>query len=155
MLQSKSALITGLLVLVGTSHLVAKNQATPLANQVAKAPEKDRKDALNTVIFVEDMHCKHCAKRLARKLFTVAGVKKVKANIEQDFAVVIPETKKTLSPLALWEAAEAAKFKVVRIETPTQTFKTKPVDLAEQNNNFRDRSTTAAKKYLLTSASPK
>ena len=130
MLQSKSSLITGLLVLVGTSHLVAKTQAAPLANQVAKAPEEDRKEALNTVIFVEDMHCKHCAKRLARKLFAVAGVKKVKANIEHDFAVVIPETKKTLSPLALWEAAEAAKFKVIRIETPIQTFETKPVEPA-------------------------
>ena len=155
MLQSKSSLITGLLVLVGTSHLVAKTQAAPLANQVAKAPEEDRKEALNTVIFVEDMHCKHCAKRLARKLFTVAGVKKVKANIEQDFAVVIPETKKTLSPLALWEAAEAAKFKVVRIETPTQTFKTKPVESAEQETTFRGKSTTVAKKHLSKSASPK
>ena len=50
--------------------------------------------------------------------------------VEHDFAVVIPETKKTLSPLALWEAAEAAKFKVIRIETPIQTFETKPVEPA-------------------------
>ena len=155
MVRSKSVLITGLFVLAAASHLVAKTQSTSAVNPVVKASGEDPKESSNTVIFVEDMHCKHCAKRLARKLFTVAGVKKVKANIEQDFAVVIPETKKTLSPLALWEAAEAAKFKVVRIETPTQTFKTKPVDLAEQNINFQDRATTAAKKHLSTSASPK
>ena len=155
MVHSKSALITSLLVLVGTSHLVAKNRSTPPANQVAKASGEEPKEASNTVIFVEDLHCKHCAKRLARKLFTVAGVKTVKANVEQDFAVVISETKKTLSPLALWEAAEAAKFTVVRIETPTQTFKTKPVEAAEQDTTFRGRSTTVAKKHLSKSASPK
>ena len=139
MVQSKVTLITSLLVLVGTSHLVAKNRSTPPANQVAKASGEEQKEASNTVIFVEDLHCKHCAKRLARKLFTVAGVKTVKANVEQDFAVVIPETKKTLSPLALWEAAEAAKFKVVRIETPTQTFKAKPVESADRNTTFQGR----------------
>ncbi len=155
MVHSKSALITSLLVLVGTSHLVAENRSTPPANQVAKASGEEQKEALNTVIFVEDLHCKHCAKRLARKLFTVAGVKKVKANVEQDFAVVIPETKKTLSPLALWEAAEAAKFKVVRIETPTQTFNTKPVESAEQDTTFRGRSTTTAKKHEPTGDLPK
>ena len=130
MVQSKATLITSLFVLIGTSHLVAENRSTPPASQVAKAPGEEQKEALNTVIFVEDLHCKHCAKRLARKLFTVAGVKTVKANVEQDFAVVIPETRKTLSPLALWEAAEAAKFKVIRIETPIQTFETEPVEPA-------------------------
>ena len=130
MVRSKSVLITGLFVLAAASHLVAKTQSKPAVNPVVKASGEDPKESSNTVIFVEDMHCKHCAKRLARKLFAVAGVKKVKANIEHDFAVVIPETKKTLSPLALWEAAEAAKFKVIRIETPIQTFETKPVEPA-------------------------
>jgi hypothetical protein len=45
---------------------------------------------------------------------------------------VIPQKDKSLSPLALWEAAEAANFKVVRIETPSNTYDKKPVELAKK-----------------------
>jgi hypothetical protein len=66
---------------------------------------------------------------------------KVRANVKEDVAIVIPQKNKTVSLLALWEAAEAAKFKVVKIETPEETIDKKPVEVAGKETN-RTRAAT-------------
>ena len=79
-----------------------------------------------TWIFVEDMHCSNCAKKIARKLYNVSGVLKVQANVPKDYAVVTPQEGTRLSPRALWEAVEQAKFKPVKLQGPMGIFTEKP-----------------------------
>ena len=79
-----------------------------------------------TWIFVEDMHCSNCAKKIARKLYNVSGVVKVQANVAKDYAVVTPQEGTQLSPRALWEAVEQAKFKPVKLQGPAGVFTKKP-----------------------------
>ena len=43
------------------------------------------------VMYVGDLHCKHCAKSLTGKLYTVKGVKTVRADIKADVAVITPQ----------------------------------------------------------------
>ena len=83
-------------------------------------------NALSTAIYVDNMHCKACAKKIARKLYTVPGVIAVHADVGKNLAVVTPQKKKDLSPRKLWEAVEAAKFKPVKLVGPRGTFKKKP-----------------------------
>lgn len=77
-------------------------------------------------IYVDDMHCKNCAKKIARKLYAVPGVVAVHADVQKDLAVVTPQRNKDPSPRALWEAVETAKFKPVKLIGPTGTFNLKP-----------------------------
>ena len=79
-----------------------------------------------TWIFVDDMHCSNCAKKIARKLYTVSGVVKVQANVAKNYAVVTPQAGAQLSPRALWEAIEQAKFQPVKLQGPTGVFTSKP-----------------------------
>ena len=79
-----------------------------------------------TWVFVDDMHCSNCAKKIARKLYTVSGVVKVHANVAKNYAVVTPQAGTQLSPLALWEAVEKANFKPVKLQGPSGVFTSKP-----------------------------
>ena len=79
-----------------------------------------------TAIYVTDMHCESCAKKLASKLYTVPGVVQVKANVAKDVAFVIHQKTKDPQPLALWEATEAAEFKIVKLHSPTVVLTEKP-----------------------------
>ena len=62
--------------------------AAATATAVAANPEKIK--ATQTRIIVDDMHCAHCAKKIARKLFTVSGVKHVRAVVKTNTATVTP-----------------------------------------------------------------
>lgn len=86
----------------------------------------EAEDTPYTWIFVEDMHCSNCAKKIARKLYNVSGVVKVQANVPKDYAVVTPQEGAQLSPRALWEAVEQAKFKPVKLQGPNGIFTKKP-----------------------------
>lgn len=79
-----------------------------------------------TWIFVDGMHCEFCARRLAKGLSAVPGVAKVETSVPKKFAVVTPASGKQLSPKAVWEAAEKAKFKPVKLQGPTGVYKKKP-----------------------------
>ena len=79
-----------------------------------------------TAIYVTDMHCGNCAKKLASKLYTVPGVVQVKANVPKDVAFVIHQKTKDPTPLALWEATEAAGFEIVKLHSPTVVLTEKP-----------------------------
>ncbi len=79
-----------------------------------------------TTIYVDDMHCADCAKKIANKLYAVSGVVEVRADVPKSIAYVVPQKDKSLSPKALWEAVEKAGFKPVKMETPDATYKQKP-----------------------------
>ncbi len=94
------------------------------ALSAAKRPQPDY-----FAVYVADMHCAHCAKKVSSKLYTVKGVIKVQTNLDKHVAVVVPAPGKELSPRLLWEAVEAVKLKPVKIVTAKQTFTTKPPKL--------------------------
>lgn len=79
-----------------------------------------------TAIYVKDMHCSTCAKKIASKLYAVSGVLEVRANVEKDVAFVTPQRSKSLSPKALWTAVEQAGHVVVKLSGPAGVFTTKP-----------------------------
>lgn len=79
-----------------------------------------------TTIRVHNMHCGHCAQKIARKLYAVPGVVEVRADVPKNIAYVVPQQDKNLSPRVLWEAVEAAGFKVARLDGPEGSFTKKP-----------------------------
>lgn len=81
-----------------------------------------------TTVRVSDMHCAACAKKIARKLYAVPGVVQVKTDVKRHTAAVTPEKQRQPSPLALWEAVEAAGFEPVELNGPAGKF-TKKEDL--------------------------
>jgi copper chaperone CopZ len=87
-------------------------------------------------IYVSDMHCAGCAKKIAGKLYRVKGVVKVRTNLKQNLAVVTPQPKKQVDAKAAWVAVQKAGFKPTKMIGPEGTFvadeKTKePLKVAE------------------------
>lgn len=76
----------------------------------------------DTVIHVGDLHCKHCAKKIASKLYAVKGVVKVRTDLKADVAIVSPQSKKKLDPVALWKAAQKSGFPAVKLVGPDGTY---------------------------------
>ena len=79
-----------------------------------------------TTITVNDMHCATCAKKIAAKLYVVAGVLEVRADVKKDTAYVVPQKQKSPSPRAMWEAVESAGFKPLKMHGPAGYFVKKP-----------------------------
>lgn len=96
---------------------------------VVHATEKQL-DRLVT-IRVDDMHCAACAKKIARKLYAVPGVVKVKADLKKHTAYALPEERRDPCPYAIWDAVEQAGFQVVELTCPAGTFDEKPEPPAE------------------------
>ena len=97
----------------------------------AASPQKSSKIKIKkapheTVIFVDDLHCKNCAKKMARKLYAVKGVVKVRTDLKADVAIVTPQKKKQLDPLALWKAAKTAGFPAIKLVGPDGTYLPNP-----------------------------
>jgi copper chaperone CopZ len=71
-----------------------------------------------TAIFVGDMHCAGCAKKVARKLYGVKGVVKVRSDIKIDVAIVTPQQNRAVDPKALWAATEKSGILPVKLIGP-------------------------------------
>lgn len=86
-----------------------------------------------TLLYVDEMHCGHCAKKIAGKLYAVKGVVKVRTDIKAGLAIITPQKKKNLDPLAIWAAASKSGFPAMKLVGPTGTYvlnpKTKKVEL--------------------------
>lgn len=80
-----------------------------------------------TVIYVKDMHCAMCAKKIASKLSAVPGVVQVKTQVKKGTAVVMTQKGKPVSPRALWEAVESASFEPIKVAGTQGSFEKKPV----------------------------
>jgi copper chaperone CopZ len=79
-----------------------------------------------TTIYVHDMHCADCAKKIARKLYAIPGVVEVRADVNKNIVYVVPQKDKTLAPRAVWEAVESAGFAVARLDSPQGNYNAKP-----------------------------
>ena len=89
----------------------------------AAAPEKGVKMAkTETVVFVEDLHCKSCAKKIAGKLYAVKSVAKVRTHVEKNYAIVTPQKGKELDAAKLWKASQKAGFQPTRLVGPTGVY---------------------------------
>lgn len=73
-------------------------------------------------IDVEDLHCKTCAKRVARKLYAVRGVKKVESSLKKDLVVVTLAKGQAPQPVLLWNAVDAAGVKPAVLRHTNQSF---------------------------------
>ena len=71
-----------------------------------------------TAIFVGDMHCSNCAKKVARKLYAVKGVTKVRTDLKIDVAIVTPQQNQKLDAKALWAAAEKSGILPIKLIGP-------------------------------------
>ena len=85
-----------------------------------------RPSSRSTTIYIKDLHCASCAKRVARKLYTVRGVVAVHADVKKNKVLVSPQKSNDVSPRALWEAVEAADLKPIKLLGPAGTFTSKP-----------------------------
>lgn len=72
-----------------------------------------------TAIFVGDMHCAGCAKKVARKLYGVKGVVKVRSDLKLDVAIVTPQRNRQLDSKALWAAAEKSGILPIKLIGPS------------------------------------
>lgn len=79
-----------------------------------------------TVITVEKMHCESCAKRIAGRLYEVAGVDKIQVDVQKKLFWVHPKAGTQPSPRGLWEAVEKGADAPVRLQGPNGSFTTKP-----------------------------
>ena len=64
------------------------------------------------------MHCAGCAKKVARKLYGVKGVVKVRSDIKIDVAIVTPQQNRELDPKALWAATEKSGIMPIKLIGP-------------------------------------
>jgi copper chaperone CopZ len=81
-----------------------------------------------TAIYVTDMHCTSCARKIAGQLYQVPGVNEVRANVQNNLALVVPKSAPAPSPRSLWEAVERAGFQPVRLSGPSGKFTNKPCE---------------------------
>jgi copper chaperone CopZ len=79
-----------------------------------------------TVITLEKMHCDGCAKRIAGKLYEVAGVDRIQVDVEKKLMWVHPKAGVQPSPRGLWEAVEKGADRPLRLQGPYGDFKSKP-----------------------------
>ena len=102
------------------AHDHAPSQKTDKTKQRAKTKLKIGKN--DTVITVGNMHCKHCAKKIAGKLYKVKGVVKVRTDVGADIAIITPQKNKQLSIKSLWTASQKAGFQPELLEGPAGKY---------------------------------
>jgi copper chaperone CopZ len=101
----------------------SEHDTTPAAESKAPVKTKLKIAKTDTTIHVGNLHCKTCAKKIARKLYTVKGVAKVRSDVKANLVVITPQRKKQLDVKKLWAAATKAGFAPVKLAGPTGTFK--------------------------------
>ncbi len=108
----------------------------------------------DTVITVGNMHCKHCAKKIASKLYTVKGVVKVRTDVKADVAIVTPQKKKQLKTKSLWSASQKAGFQPVMLEGPAGKFEPDEKTKAPKPVPKKDEKKTAEESKEKESSAP-
>jgi copper chaperone CopZ len=123
---------------------ICRAEAGPTAPAPATEAQKTQtKIAPHEVaIYIGDMHCNNCAKKIAAKLYRVKGVVKVRTSLKENLAVVTPQAKKPIDAKAAWAAIAKAGFEPTKMVSPEGTFvadeKTKePQKIAESETPAR------------------
>ena len=102
---------------------IGAGAAVPTLTWAAK-PKTPKKPQY--VMYVKDMHCETCAKKVAAKLYAVPGVVKVATNLKNNFVIIEPQAKKKLSPKKIWQATIAGKQVPVKLVSPMGSFTKMP-----------------------------
>lgn len=121
-------LVSAYMIGVSANLLFAETHAPPAPPK--EAPTKDYAEIMKklkvgpkeTALFVGDMHCKTCAKKVAGKLYAVKGVMKVRTNVKEDVAIITPQQKKQPNVNDLWKAAQTAGFPPVKLFSPQGNY---------------------------------
>ncbi len=96
------------------AFLIAGVAAAPVqGQQPIDAPEKLAPGIV--VVAVEDMHCATCAKKVARKLYAVKGVKRVSPSLEKDLVTIHVPTDRPVAVVTIWSAVAASGVKPVEL----------------------------------------
>lgn len=103
---------------VAASGMVAATVSANTLQQQKQIPVR--------TLFVKNLHCEGCAKRLRASVYKVEGVLKVQTNVKNGIALITPTNGGSPSAKALWEAAETQKFNVAKLVTPAGTYEKKP-----------------------------
>ena len=67
-----------------------------------------------TIVFVTDLHCANCAKKVTSRLFKLKGVMRVRTSVKLDAAVITPQKKKTIDVEAAWTTLQEAGYQPTR-----------------------------------------
>jgi copper chaperone CopZ len=104
------------------AFLCTSGQAISAAEKAPASAAEIKLAPHETAIYVGDMHCATCAKKISGKLFRVKGVMKVRTNVKQHVAIVTPQSKKVVDVKAAWKAVQSAGFEPVKLVGPEGTF---------------------------------
>ncbi len=104
------------------SFIAAAESAGPDEAAVAAAAKALKVAPQETIIFVEDLHCSTCAKKVSSRLFKMKGVMRVRTSVKYDAAVVTPQAKKPLDVAAAWAALQEAGYQPTRLIGPEGAF---------------------------------
>lgn len=88
-------------------------------------------------IQVENLHCKTCAKKLARKLYTTPGVKRVRTYVDKNLAIIELQPEKEVELAKLWKAAKLADQKPIELLVLDKKFVAKDFEEAEEKTAQR------------------
>lgn len=72
------------------------------------------------VVAVEDMHCANCAKKVARKLYALKGVKRVSPSLEKDTVTIHVPADQSVAIVRIWSAVAAGGVKPVELRFGTE-----------------------------------
>ena len=123
MLRLALIAIVGGLFSFSSLRAIADEAPAPEAKAPAsKAPAKLKLAPNEVAIYVDDMHCAGCAKKISSRLFKVKGVVKVRTDLKADLAIVTPQAKKQVDVKAAWEACQKAGFQPTKLIGPQGTF---------------------------------
>ena len=90
--------------------------------QKQQQPKGPKLTATQTAVYVTNMHCATCAKKIARKLYSLKGVVRVGTNVKTNLAVVTPQRNAKISHVAIWNAVKSAEFEPVKLIGPDGVF---------------------------------
>ena len=91
-------------------------------------------------IEVAELHCKTCAKRLARKLYSTPGVMRVRTYVKKNLAIIELQPRKQVKLTKLWLAAEAADQQPLELRVLDQRLVAKDAEArAKQYRSASER----------------
>lgn len=105
------------------------------AGETRAAGETPRLAPGRVEIFVSDLHCATCAKKVARKLYALKGVRKVQASLKNDLLIVQLPPKQPVPVAALWNAVAASETPPVELRYADQRLdaeQMKPLLIAQK-----------------------
>lgn len=125
-----------LALLFTAAPLMAAEVTTPTAPAATQDEAKPLPPG-RVEIRVGDLHCKTCAKKVARKLYGVKGVRKVTSSLKDDLVVAFLPARQPVAPETLWQAVEAGGIKPVELRYADQT-----IDAEQMKTRLANKATT-------------